>query len=247
MPLTKASPDVVENILAHGFVLVRGGDFHLADLEEDWRRLTDDWNHLETDKYMTDGGCYRLRRYGRFFYLPASDELLRLPHATVFQSTYVNNFAGGIHRDFAPLRETTFVNPFLHRLIRHDFSCFTVADPAMLSDPWEVWIHQIRIETDGKIVALPAPEGIHHDGHDFIAMHMVKRDNVAGGGSVLYDNSEQPMFSCMLESPLDTIYADDHRVMHSVAPISTLEEERPAKRDILIIDFDHKPGLLRPS
>lgn len=247
MSMLDPNLNVRSTITATGFARVPGAEYRLGELESAWRELTDDWNHLETDQYMSDGGRYRLRRYGRFYFVPATSELKRLPHATVFQASYVNNFAGGIHRNFAPLRESTFVNPFLHALIRFDFSNFEVPDPAMLSDPWEIWIHQLRIETHGKDEAKPAPEGIHHDGHDYIAMHMVKRDNVDGGLSTLYDNDKEPLLTCMLEQPLDTIYADDHRVMHAVAPIRPLSQERPAQRDMLIIDFDHKPGLARPD
>ena len=231
----------------HGFTMTRGKDFHFNGLEDAWRKLTDDWKHLETDIYMADGGRYRLRRYGRFIFIPAASNLKRLPHATVFQSQHVNNFAGGIHRNFAPLRECTFENQYLIALIRLDFDRFDVTDASKLSEPWEVWVHQIRIEASGKSEVRPAPEGIHHDGHDFIAMHLVGRENVSGGLSRLYDNSEKQIFSCLLEQPLDTLYADDHRVMHAVDPICALDASRPACRDILIIDFDHKPNLIYPA
>jgi hypothetical protein len=244
--MTSRDEPVVACIVESGFAVRRAEAYDLGAAAEDWRRLQDDWSHLETDRYMADGGQYRLRRFGRFWWKPATSELLRLPHGLVFQARYINNFAGGIHRDFAPLRETTFANPFLHALIRFDFSCFTVADERMLHDPWEVWVHQIRIETAGPVVQ-PAPEGIHHDGHDFIAMHLVQRDNVDGAESHLYDNDRNPIHRCMLLDPLDTIYADDHRVMHAVGGLSAADPARPARRDILIIDFDHRPNLVKPQ
>jgi len=246
-PLTERSPELREEIAARGFGYMPSSDFHLGELEGEWSSLREDWDHLEVDKYMADGGRYRLRRYGRFFFVPATSELLRLPHALVYQSTYVNNFAGGIHRDFAPLRESTFVNPFLHALIRYDFGFFQVDDPAKLNDPWEIWIHQIRIQASGTEKALPAPEGIHHDGHDYICMHLVGKKNVGGGGSHIYDNDKNEIFTTMLDRPLDTIYADDHRVMHAVDPIYTTSEGALAERDILIIDFDYRPQLARPT
>lgn len=246
---TALSPDasIVSRILESGFAVRRSECYDIDGVAEDWRRLQNDWSSLETDRYMTDGGRYRLRRFGRFWFVPAAASLLRLPHAPVFQTRYVNNFAGGIHRDFAPLRDTTFANPFLHALIRFDFSCFTVANERMLHEPWEVWVHQIRIETSLKIIVQPAPEGIHHDGHDFIAMHLVKRDNVAGAESYLYDSNRNPIHDCVLREPLDTIYADDHRVMHAVGGMAAADLARPARRDILIIDFDHRPNLVKPK
>ena len=141
----------------------------------------------------------------------------------------------------------TFVNPFLLALIRFDFACFEVAKPELLADPWEVWIHQIRIDASGESMVKPAPEGIHHDGHDFIAMHFMGRENVAGGGSFLYDNDKKLLQTHMLERPLDTIYANDHCVMHAVDPIRPVDSALPAWRDMLIIDFDHKPALQDPG
>lgn len=246
MTIMKPSSDVIAGIAERGFALVRGATLRSGQRDEAWKTLTDDWTHLETDAYMADGGRYRLRRFGRFFFVPATAELSRLPHATVFQSSYVNNFAGGIHRDFAPLRESTFENSWLLAQIRFDFECFQVAEPAKLEKPWEVWIHQIRIRTDSDAAVSPAPEGIHHDGHDFIAMHLVKRENVSGGRSVIYDNSKKEVYSCVLEDPLDTIYADDQRVMHAVDPIRPATDGISAERDMLIIDFDYRPDLLRP-
>lgn len=245
--MIQPDPTIRAAIAADGFSVVRSAALRSVETAEAWRRFSEDWQHLETDLYMADGGRYRLRRFGRFFFRPAADELVRLPHATVFQSRYINNFAGGIHRDFAPLRESTFADPFLLALIRFDFACFETPEPSMLADPWEVWVHQIRIEASGDSTVLPAPEGIHHDGHDFIAMHLVGRENVAGGRSFLYDNDERRLLVCRLNRPLDTIYADDHRVMHAVAAIRPADSALPARRDMLIIDYDHKPLLQHPG
>jgi hypothetical protein len=247
MSLAQIEGESPVSLPTHGYLLVRGEDFPLADHRKAWEELTDDWNHLEIDAYMSDKGRYRRRRYGRFFFVPATSEVQRLKHAPVFQSKSVNGFAGGIQRDFAPLRESTFANPALLALIRRDFSPNQAPSASQRAEPWEVWVHQIRIETTIDDVGYPAPEGIHHDGHDFIAMHLVKKDNVRGGTSMIYDNDRKPLYSCMLERPLDTIYADDHRVMHNVEPIEALSPDRPAKRDVLILDYDYKPGLLRSA
>jgi hypothetical protein len=247
MSIAQVESESPMSLASHGYHLVRGEDFALAGQLAAWEELTEDWNHLELDAYMSDNGRYRRRRYGRFFFVPATSEVQRLEHAPVFQSRSVNSFAGGIHRDFAPLRESTFANPALLALIRHDFSHNPSPSRSQLAEPWEVWVHQIRVETTIDKVGYPAPEGVHHDGHDFIAMHLIKKDNVSGGRSMIYDNDRKPLYSCMLERPLDTLYADDHRVMHNVEPIEALNPDRPAKRDVLIIDYDYKPGLRRPG
>jgi hypothetical protein len=245
--MKNAATRITIDIRNQGFAIARSSDFDLSELKAEWTRLASDWNNLVVDKYMADAGRYRLRRFGRFYFVPATETLIQLAHAPVFQTKYVNNFAGGIQRDFAPLTEETFANSCLLALIKHDFKYFEVSDASRLSEPWEVWVHQIRIQTDGPNLVTPAPEGIHHDGHDFIAMHLVNRENVSGGENIIYDNAWQPLASCMLEHPLDTIYCDDHRVMHAVEPISAADEVGDAKRDILIIDFDYKPQLVSPQ
>ncbi|HWT04599.1 MAG TPA: 2OG-Fe dioxygenase family protein [Xanthomonadales bacterium] len=245
MSVVALADDVRATVGARGFAVVPGDLYRIPELRDRWAALSDDWNHLEIDAYMADGGRYRRRRFGRFAFVPATAQLQRLPHATVFQSREVNGFAGGIDRDFAPLRESTFGDAALLALIRFDFGCFEVPDATMLTDTWEVWVHQIRIDAAGSDGVSPAPEGTHHDGHDFIAMHLVTRNNIAGGLNHIYDNGERPVHACMLRNPLDTIYADDHRVMHAVDPIRPLDAARPSYRDILIIDYDHRPALLR--
>jgi hypothetical protein len=230
------------SVVGCGYATAHGTEF-LGSVDQPWEDLVEDWNHLEMDLHMSDGGRYRLRRFGRFLYAPRTEALQRLPHAAVFQSRYINKFAGGIHRTFAALRPSTFENEWLRSLIKFDFDCFQVATPSMLDDHWEVRIHQIRIEVRHDLEIPPTPEGVHHDGHDFIAMHLIGRRNVTGGASLLYDNAERLLQAWTLEQPLDSLYVDDRRVMHAVEHRRWKERGEPGHRDMLIIDFDHNPAL----
>ncbi len=233
---------VRSSLVERGFAEVAGREFDLGAHTAGWNVLAAGWERLVVDPYMGDGGRYRLRRFGRWRFVPGTGELSRLKHAPVYQTRYVNTFAGGIHRVFEPLEEQTFRNPSLLALIREDFELFTFPEQQR-GEPWEVWVHQIRIAVEDEMEVSPAPEGIHHDGHDCIAMHLVRRENVVGGRNVLYDSQERPVHSTLITDPLDTIYADDHRVMHAVDPISVAVQGRRAYRDMLIIDFDHRPRL----
>ena len=110
------------------YCLLRAADLSVSeDLQQAWLNLSIYYADLPLDKYLPDGGKYRYRRYGRFRYLPCSGELTRLPHSDYVQSAGINRVTGGIVRQFAPLLETTFDNPFLHELIRFDFRQFPVS------------------------------------------------------------------------------------------------------------------------
>lgn len=242
MPWLETGP-TARRLTESGFAALSGGDLLPEELKASWAELSTDWFRLEIDEYMADGGTYRRRRFGRFLLVPSTSELRGLPHGTVFQSRSINRFAGGVHRQFAPLREETFRNACLLAFIRYDFDCFEMNKTDRLQESWEVSVHEIRIEAKGDSEFSPAPEGVHHDGHDYVGMHLVARQNVSGGGSVLYDDSNRLVHSCLLQRPGDTILADDHRVLHRVEPIRSVDPGSPAYRDMLIIDFDYRPGL----
>jgi len=243
-PQQQRTADLVHS---QGFAIVNLRNSHGFALEDAWIVLVDDWNHLELDKHMADGGEYRRRRVGRYFWSPTTRELIRLPHAAVYQSRDINGFAGGIERHFAPLRDSTFNNPWLLHTICEDFLIFQSSKEGRALDTWEVCVHQIRIATIGDREAPPTPEGIHRDGHDFVAMHLIGRTNVLGGESLIYDNFGKRLHTKLLETALDTIYADDRRVAHGTEPIRTILQDQLATRDMLIIDYDHRPELVRPA
>jgi hypothetical protein len=239
--------DAVDEIGRRGFTVIPGREFASIINRDDWFSLVDDWNHLEIDPYMPDGGRYRLRRFGRFSFVPSSDELRRLPHAAVYQDRTINRFAGGISRNFAALRDVTFENQCLLTLIRFDFACFAAANVHEPAAPWRVLIHQVRIQAEPRTSASPTPEGVHRDNHDFIAMHMIARQNVRGGESSVYDTTGRLLHRRQLDRPLDTLYVDDANVLHGVDAISSADDQDAGTRDMLIIDFDIETRCTGPE
>ena len=169
------------DIAGQGFAWIPSAAWSIdPELEPHWQRLREDWDHLELDRYLEHGATFRLRRYGRYYWSPASDALLALPHEPYFQPKDENSYAGGIEREFAPLLPDTVHNPFLAALVRCTFACLPVARERR-EHPWEVRIHQIRIVASTDQPGQPAPEGIHQDGTDFLTLHLVRRHNVVGG------------------------------------------------------------------
>ena len=84
---------------------------------------------------------------------------------------------------------------------------------------WEVRIHQIRIVASPKVPGLPAPEGIHQDGTNFLTLHLVRRSNVEGAESTIYDLDRKPIQRCTMCEMLDSLILEDPRIMHGVTPV----------------------------
>jgi hypothetical protein len=205
-----------------------------------------DWDNLELDNYLKDGGRFRQRRFGLFYLLPSTGELLPLPPTPYFQSSEVNTYAGDIARKFAPLLDKSLTNPFLHELIKCNFRQFPV-DSSLAHQTWEIDVHQFRIVASQDEPGEPTPEGIHRDGDDFNCIHLIARQNVAGGVNSVYDNDGNRLASYTLRRPMDSIMVWDPYVMHGVTPICPENPGEPAIRDVLVIGYNHRPDLKRPA
>jgi hypothetical protein len=200
---------------------------------------------LEPDHYLAEGAKFRLRRYGRFFWSSVRDALAPLPHEPYFQSEDENHYAGGIDRAFAPLLPDTARNPFLHALVRSTFACLPVASERQ-DATWEVRIHQIRILASVRVPGLPAPEGIHQDGTDFLTLHLVHRRNVRGGETTIYDLERRPIQHYTMREPLNSLILEDPRIMHGVTAVYPADGESLGVRDMLGVDFIYNPRLQSP-
>ena len=236
---------VRQDIANQGFAWIPQAAWSIGpDLEPHWRRLFEDWDHLELDMYLAHGGKFRLRRYGRYSWSPATNALTAQQHEPYFQPEEENSYAGGIARKFAPLRPETVHNPFLQALVRVTFACLPVAGNRQ-DATWEVRIHQIRIVASLDEPGLPAPEGVHQDGTDFLTLHLVRRDNVVGGETTIYDLERKPIRRHTMLEPLDSMILEDPRIMHGVTPVHPADRRTLGTRDLLGVDFIHSPHLQR--
>jgi hypothetical protein len=231
------------DMASQGFAWLPACEWSLgAELALQWQRLGEDWDHLELDCYLAAGARFRLRRYGRYRWLPAADELASISNEPYFQPKDENSYAGGISRSFAPLLPRTTANPFMHALVRATFACLPVAGDT-LRNAWEVRIHQIRIVAQPGEPGLPAPEGIHQDGTDFLTLHLVRRRNVEGGQTTLYDLDRRPIWQHTLREPLDSLILDDPRILHGATAVHSLDGREAGVRDMLGVDFLYGPRL----
>jgi hypothetical protein len=246
MKLIRINQDVERDIADRGFAWIPGVAWSISpQFGPHWQHLVEDWDHLELDRYLEAGAKFRLRRYGRYSWFPDEDVLSALPHEPYFQPEEENPYAGGVVRNFAPLLPDTVNNPFLHAMVRATFACLPISK-GRRNKTWEVRIHQIRIVASPDEPGLPAPEGIHQDGTDFLTLHLVRRQNITGGESTIYDLDRKPIQHYILRETLDSLILEDPRIMHGVTPVYPADGKSVGTRDMLGVDFIHSPELQRP-
>ncbi|MBZ4324214.1 2OG-Fe dioxygenase family protein [Streptomyces huiliensis] len=194
--------------------------------------FTESWNDLPADAHLGTDTPYRFRRYSRFRILP-NGGLERLPHAAFFQDAAVNRVNGGVDRMFAPLAEGVAAGAALAAVVR------TLRE--RLPGPREgmdgCGVHQIRVVATRDAEGHPAPEGVHQDGHCYVAQVLIRREGVEGADSRLYDLEREPVHEALLTTPFETIVLDDRRVFHGVTPIRPAAGAERGVRDMLLVDF----------
>ena len=211
-----------------------------TDAVAGWDAFAASWDDLGLDRFMADGGRYRRRRFAAFSASP--EAIVRKPHQPHYQSRDYNGLNGGVQRWFEPILDTTAEHPVTQAVLRQGLALFhplTVDPPAA----WHVELHQFRIEAGDGEAGLPTPEGAHRDGVDWVIVMLVNRHNVASGVTDIFTPDGARLGAFTLERPRDTVFLDDHRVLHGVTAIHPLEPGAPARRDVLVATFrrEHPP------
>jgi len=200
-----------------------------------WDSFADSWNDLGLDRFMADGGRYRRRRFAAFSASPGGG-VVRKPHQPHYQSRDYNSLNGGVQRWFEPITDAIADHPVTRAVLAQGLALFhpLTADPPAR---WHVELHQFRIEAGHGEAGLPTPEGAHRDGVDWVIVMLVERCNVASGVTDIYSGDGARLGAFTLEQPRDTVFLDDHRVLHGVTAIHPLEPGAPARRDVLVATF----------
>src|SRR5690606_36711455 len=122
----------------------------------------------------------RRRRYAAFEV--AGGKCTRLPHRAHYQERDHNPLNGGVERWFAPMAEDQTGSPLFQALVLGTASLITNTSPQS-TNSWAVEAHQFRIEALSGPPGLPTPEGMHHDGRDWVLILLVGGSAYAGGES----------------------------------------------------------------
>ena len=205
-----------------------------------WAEFSAFWRGLTLDRFMADGGTYRLRRYGAFE-LQRPGPLRLLPHEAYEQPREINPLNGGVRREFDPLEPGFAHHPVLEKFLTTLADVLDAVERQTVR--WNIRLHPYRIRADLSSEGLPTPEGVHRDGVDYIATLMVQRHNVKGGETVVTNAERQPVWHQTLADPMELLVANDRRTLHSVTPIVAADRLQPACRDVLVIAFTKPPAL----
>ncbi|UKY54815.1 2OG-Fe dioxygenase family protein [Streptomyces inhibens] len=200
----------------------------------DWDAFQQSWSRMPLDGFMNDGGRYRRRRFSTLRACASSYTFYVNPPQAHYQHLQHNWLNGGFPRFFAPVRDEILYSRTMNSLLELGAEVFGQLSP---DDDWHVEVHQFRITAQGTASASPTPEGRHRDGVRFVMMVLVRRENVSGGTTILYDLDDQRQAEVALGHPLDLVLVNDERVRHEVTPLIQANSRLPGLRDVLVVTF----------
>jgi hypothetical protein len=154
-----------------------------------------------------------------------------VPQRAHWQPTSYNALHGGLERWFEPIAAEVATTPVWQKLLRSVGSLFAQLRPV---ERWFIEAHQFRIDTANGI-GRPTPEGAHRDGVDFVALVLVKRENVRGVETRVFDVNGSSGVRFTMHDPWSVLLMDDARVIHETTPIQPDRGE--GVRDTLVVTY----------
>ena len=189
------------------------------------------FDQLESDPYCREGIRYRALNQ----YCYRGGQVTVVPTRPFFQDERINRHCGGMVRHFPAVELGGSADGFVRSTIAQIIDCCGLGGAAV-----DVGAHFIRTVCGEGASGVPAPEGVHQDGFDFIAILCVQRDrNIHGARSFLYedDRGERAVFERELVSG-DLVVINDRRLFHYTTAFTPVEPQ-PARlaRDVVVFTF----------
>ena len=200
----------------------------------DWPAFAASWSDLAPDTYLAARGRQRRRRHA-VFCVEAGGEVRRERNQPHFQSLQYNPLQGDIQRWFRPIRPAVADGASLRRILDFSRRLFDALAPG--TPRWHIETHQFRIEARAGEPGEPTPEGVHRDGVDYVLVLLIARENIESGTTTIHAGDGSLLGSFTLMQPLDAALVDDARVSHGVTPVTPLDPDMPAHRDVLVVTF----------
>ncbi len=92
----------------------------------DLAQLKRSWDYLPIDPYMKKGDSYRRRCFGKFIVDIANKTIDFVEDNCFFQSSEINNYAGGIERKLSKISDAISSNIILHKIIKNTLNAFLI-------------------------------------------------------------------------------------------------------------------------
>jgi hypothetical protein len=207
---------------------------------DDWAAFSASWNDLAPDTYLAVLGRHRRRRHATYT-IERDGTLRREPHQPHWQSSRDNPLQGDIQRWFLPMRPALACGASMRCILHFTHALFA---PMKAGGPrrWHVEAHQFRIEARANEAGEPTPEGIHHDGVDYVLVLMIDRSNIESGTTTIHGTDDSLLGSFTLARALDAAMVDDVRVRHGVTAVTPIDPGLPAHRDVLVVTLKQIEG-----
>ncbi|MGR5421182.1 2OG-Fe dioxygenase family protein [Vibrio campbellii] len=181
-------------------------------------------------------GQYRLRRYSVVGF--EDGQVIDLNKNSFVQSSDINRFQGDVVRQFEPIEKDILLSEGFREM------CELFVNANHLVDGQEIEIHQIRITAIYDETQV-APEGVHQDGFDHIALVGVSRHNIMGGDIMLYSSHNQaPFFRKVLENGEVAMLADS-KLWHNAVPIRSVINGQEGHMDVFVLTAMDKRNELQ--
>lgn len=201
---------------------------------DDWEAFTSSWSDLGPDTYLAAQGRKRGRRHATFA-ANAVGEITRNPQQPHFQTLQDNPLQGDLQRWFMPVRPKIADGASFRHILQFTRVLFSALAPEIAN--WHVETHQFRIEANADEAGEPTPEGVHHDGVDYVLVLLVDRVNIESGTTTIHGADGGLLGSFTLTRPLDAALVNDARVSHGVTAVTPYDPALPAHRDVLVVTF----------
>ncbi|MGI9947511.1 2OG-Fe dioxygenase family protein [Vibrio hyugaensis] len=181
-------------------------------------------------------GQYRLRRYSVVGF--ENGQVIDLNKNSFVQPSDINRFQGDVVRQFEPIEKGILSSEGFREM------CELFVNANHLPDGQEIEIHQIRITAIYDETQV-APEGVHQDGFDHIALVGVGRHNIMGGDIMLYSSHNQaPFFRKVLENGEVAMLADS-KLWHNAVPIRSVINDQEGHMDVFVLTATDKRNELQ--
>ncbi|MFM2598564.1 2OG-Fe dioxygenase family protein [Vibrio fortis] len=180
-------------------------------------------------------GKFRLRRYSVIRF--CGGQVVEQDKHNFVQSEDINHFQGDVVREFEPVEANILQSEGMQEM------CELFIETNGLKDGQEIEIHQIRISAIYEETQV-APEGVHQDGFDHIALIGMNRHNIVGGEIMLYqDSHEAPFFRKVLEDGEVAMLADS-KLWHNAQPIRTIDHDEVGHMDVFVLTAKDERNVL---
>ncbi|OAN11208.1 agglutination protein [Photobacterium jeanii] len=186
--------------------------------------LSPSFHHLPKTTHAD--GQYRLRRYS---IVKVSEQgVEHLPARAFMQSDDINHFQGNVSRHFEVIEDAVLQSKGMFEM------CQLFKQANQLMDDDEIEIHQIRIATSEQETQV-APEGVHQDGFQHIAVIGIERHNIEGGDFMVYREHDEPPFLSMELQQGDVAMLADDQLWHNARPIKAVKQSHLGYMDVFVM------------